>query len=142
MSAAFEPIMAALFAHLQGAAAFATTGRRVIHWNLVAAQPAMFLRRTGVLDEAQDLYTVTTLECEAWIYCNAGKDPNAVPDEHLTVLETALRESFAPDGDYGDPRFTLGGLVYWCRIEGKSDISPGDQSGQAIARIPIRITIP
>lgn len=123
---------------------FLTTGRRVEHWNDVTAQPAMFLRRTGVSDEADQAseFVITTLDCEVWIYANAGKDPKATPDVMLANLEQLVRQSFAPDGEYGVPRFTLGGLVYWCRIEGKSDISPGDQGPQAIARIPVRITLP
>jgi hypothetical protein len=123
---------------------FLTTGRRVKHWTQVPDQPAFFLRRTGVTDEAahENFFTITTLEGEAWIYCNAGQDPNVAPDSVLTGLERLIRASLEPDGDYGDPRFTLGGLVHWCRIEGKSDISPGDQGPQAIARIPIRITLP
>lgn len=145
MNTNFEPIMAALFAHIvANVPGFVTTGRRAIHWNQVAAQPAFFLRRTGVTDEVHhdNFYPITTLECEGWIYCNAGQDPDVAPDSVLTTLEQMLRDSFTPDGDYGDPRFTLGGLVHWCRIEGRSDISSGDQGPQAIARIPIRVTIP
>ena len=123
---------------------FQTTGRRVIHWGQVPEQPAFFLRRIGVTDHTdhENFFTMTTLECEAWIYSKAGQNPDVAPDTALTVLERVLRDSLAPDGEYGDPRFTLGGTVHWCRFEGKSDISPGDQGGQAIARIPIRITLP
>jgi hypothetical protein len=121
---------------------FLTTGRRVKHWSQVSDQPALFLRRIGVTDEQDQQFETTTLECEAWIYCNAGEDPDLAPDEALTCLERLVRESFAPDADYGEPRFTIGGLAYWCRIEGRSDISPGDQGGQAIARLPIRVTLP
>lgn len=123
---------------------FLTIGRRVKHWSQVAAQPALFLRRIGVSDEIDHdtFFSRTTLECEGWIYCDAGKDPDAAPDDALTALEQLVRQSFTPDGDYGDPRFTLAGLVYWCRIEGRGDISPGDQGSQALARLPIRITLP
>lgn len=123
---------------------FLTTGRRVKHWSQVQDQPALFFRRTGVTDEIEhsNFFGMTTLECEAWIYCNAGQDPDVDPDDALTSLEKLVRDSFVPDGDYGDPRCTLGGLAYWARVEGKSDISPGDQGPQAIARIPIRITLP
>jgi hypothetical protein len=121
---------------------FQTTGRRVQHWTQVAAQPALFLRHIGTQDDADGLYVLSTLECELWIYTNAGKDPNAEPDIALTHLDQMVRGAFAPDTDYGDPRFTLGGLAYWCRIEGRSDYSPGDQGGQALARIPVRITLP
>lgn len=123
---------------------FLTTGRRTQHWSQVSAQPALFLRKTGTTDEYDhdSFFSRTTLECEAWIYSNAGKNPDAAPETALNNLDQLVRQSFAPDGDYGDPRFTLGGLAYWCRIEGRSDYSPGDQGGQALARIPIRITLP
>lgn len=123
---------------------FLSADTRVLHWQQVDAQPALFLRRTGVLDQvdAENFFSITTLECEAWIYCNAGKNPDANPDDTLTALEKLVRESFIPDGDYGDPRFTLGGLAHWCRIQGKSDVSSGDQGPQAIVRIPILVTLP
>lgn len=123
---------------------FLTTGRRVKHWTDVPAQPAFFLRRVGMIDDADHNsgFVRTTLDCEAWIYCNAGENPNAIPDQALACLEELIRRSMAPDGDYGDMLFTLGGLVYWCRIEGHSDISSGDQDGQAIARLSVRVTLP
>jgi hypothetical protein len=121
---------------------FLTTGRRTPHWSQVSAQPALFLRRIGVTDEAQEPFMRTTLECEAWIYCNAGENPDIAPDEALTVLERLVRNSLKAPGWDDDLHFTLGGLAYWCRIEGRSDISPGDQGGQAIARLPIRVTLP
>lgn len=123
---------------------FLTTGRRVPHWSQVKAQPALFLRRIGAVDEYDhdSFFSRTTLECEAWIYCNTGNDPLAAPDAGLTILEQLVRDSFAPDADYGDPRYTVGGLAYWCRIDGRTDSSPGDQGDQALARIPIKITLP
>jgi hypothetical protein len=126
------------------ATGFLTTGRRVPHWTQVSDQPALFLRHTGVTDEFDhdQFFSVTTLDCEIWIYSNAGKNPSAAPDVMLACLDQMVRASFAPDGDCGDPRYTIGGLAYWCRIEGKSDYSPGDQGGQAIARLPVRITLP
>ena len=143
----FEPVMAALFSCLQAGGGssgteFLTTGRRLIPWSQVPEQPAMFLRRVGVTDEGHDPFTTTTLECEVWIYCNDGQDQDAIPDSGLTALEQMIRDSIAPGISDGDGRFTLGGLAYWCRIEGKSIVSPGDLDGQAIARIPIRITLP
>lgn len=135
----FEPVMDALFANLIASASFQTTGRRLRHWTLVAAQPALFLRRVGTTDEYSDEMPITTLECQVWIYSKAGEDPDAIPDAALSNLDQSVRASFAPDDD---ERFTLGGLVYWCRIEGRSDYSPGDQQGQGISRIPVRITLP
>ena len=140
MSADLEAIMGALLDHIVARVpSFVTTGRRVKHWSQVADQPALFIRRTGMLDHYNGNRPITTMECEVWIYCNAGENPDTAPDEVLTGLEKEVRDSLLPNID---DRFTLGELVYWCRIEGKSDISPGDQGSQAIARIPIRITIP
>ena len=121
---------------------FATSSRNASHWTQVSSQPALFLRRIGVIDEEQETFTITTLECEAWIYSNAGANPDVVPDMVLACLEQLIRQSFVPDGDYGDNRFTLGGMVYWCRVSGKTRVATGDPSGQAVAKIPILITLP
>jgi len=136
-----ETVMEALLTHIRAKVPdFVTTGRRVVHWNQVAEQPAFFLRRVGMSDHHNGNMPITTIEAEGWIYSDAGQDPGAVPDQGLAALEQKLREvAFAPDDQM---RFTLHGLVYWCRIEGRSDISPGDIGPQAIARIPIRITLP
>jgi hypothetical protein len=120
---------------------FLTTGRRTQHWSQVSAQPVLFLRHVGTTDTYNGHLPITTLDCEVWIYSNAGKNPDIAPDIQLNVLVQAVRACFVPD-DSDDTRFTLGGLAYWCRIEGRSDYAPGDQGGQAIARIPVRITLP
>lgn len=135
-----EAVMLALLAHIQAKVpSFETTGRRVLHWSQVANQPALFLRRIGMSDTYTGSMLKTTMECELWIYSKAGEDPDVAPDAGLTVLEAEVRDSFAPNDQN---RFTIGGLVYWCRIEGRTDVSPGDQGPQAIARIPVRITLP
>lgn len=122
---------------------FLTASRRVTHWQQTANQPAFFLRRVGMSDDADGHFIIRTIECEMWIYTNAGQDGSLAPDEALTGLETMLRNSLVPDWQDDDGvRFTLGGRVYWCRIEGNADISPGDHDSQAIARIPLRITLP
>jgi len=140
MIADIEAVMSGLLSYVTAKVpSFETTGRRVIHWTQVTAQPALFLRRTGMHDHYTGNMQTVTIEGEFWIYCNAGTDAAATPDETLTVLEREVRAALAPDDQN---RFTIGGLAYWCRIEGKSDISPGDQGPQAIARIPVRITLP
>jgi hypothetical protein len=140
MTTDYEAVMAALLSRISSAVpSFITVGRRVKHWTQVPDQPALFLRRVGMLDNHNGSMPTMTMECELWIYCNAGENPDVIPDAILTGLEREVRAALAPDDQN---RFTIGGLVYWCRIEGKSDISPGDQGPQAIARIPIRITLP
>lgn len=139
----YETVMDALYQQLIGGGDFITTGRRVKHWNQVSEQPALYLRRTGVLYASDDLMTVRTLICEAWIYCNAGQDPDAAADATLTDLEAKVLARLAPDVEDDDgARFTLGRLVYWCRPEGRSDVAPGDQGNQSILRLPILVTLP
>jgi hypothetical protein len=120
---------------------FLTTGRRVEHWSKVTEQPALFLRRIGSDDVYSGQMPITDLDCEVWIYSKAGEDPDAIPDEALSNLDWMIRAAFAPDvrGDF--VRNTIGGRVYWARVQGRSDYSPGDQGGQGISRIPVRITL-
>lgn len=142
MSSDYEIVMDALFQQLIGGGDFVTTGRRVQHWNQVSEQPAFFLRRTGVNYQYDGLLQIRTMICEAWIYVRVP-DHDVAADELLTELEAKILARLAPDIDDDDEaRFTLGGLVYWCRVEGTSDMGPGDQAGQALARIPILVTLP
>lgn len=137
-------------------AGFVQTGPRSKRWNMVAEQPAMFLRRVGVHDdELGDGLIRTAIDFEAWVYSNAGQDPDVDPDVTLSALEQLVRNALNPalypfDEDEG--RFTLATAlrnlnlnpqaVYWCRVTGHSPIFTGDQGSQAIARIPIRVTLP
>lgn len=144
MQTDFEPVMEALFAALQAqlGASFPTMSRRTKLWTDQAEQPALYLRRIGTTDEYKGhQLSQTTLECELWIYSKAGADPNAIPDATLATLDTAVRAALAPD-EPDEQRYTIGGLVYWCRIEGRSHYSPGDLGGQGISMLPVRITLP
>lgn len=135
-----EDVLAALFAWLVAqTTGFQTTGRRVQHWTQVSAQPALYLRHVASTDTYTGQLATTLLECEVWIYSNKGQNPDFAPDIDLTTLVAQVRAAFAPDED---GRFTLNHTVHWCRIEGRSDYSPGDQGPQAIARIPVRVSLP
>lgn len=121
---------------------FLTTGRRLIPWNQVTSQPAMFLRDGDEELQYNDtLLQLQEIEAEIWIYANAGQDPNAVPSTALNNLIDAIQCAVKPDMP-GTYRFTLGGLVQWCRLQGRLLKDPGDTSGQAIALIPVVITVP
>ena len=52
----------------------------------------------------------------------------------------ALEEALAPPP--GFDRQTLGGLVHYCRIEGRVVKDPGDLDGQGLALVPIKILAP
>lgn len=120
---------------------FLTVGRRAALWTEVTAQPAMFLRHTFDRDEyINTVMQRTIIECEVWIYSNAGQNPNYPTDTQLNNLATAIRKALAPDVR-GFPN-TLGGLVQWCRVEGESAYDSGDLDNYAKALIPIRIVCP
>jgi hypothetical protein len=121
---------------------FLTTGRRLIPWNQVTSQPALFLRDGDEeLQYNEIVMQQQDIEAEIWIYSNAGQDPNAVPVTALNNLIDAIQCALRPDAP-GTNRFTLGGLVHWCRLEGRLIKDPGDTSGQAIALVPVVITVP
>jgi hypothetical protein len=121
---------------------FLTTGRRVIPWGQVSSQPALFLGDSN--EDTQypsSILQALDIEAKILIYSNAGQNPNAVPSTALNNLLDAIYSVFTPDAP-GTGRFTLGGLVHWCRIEGETLKDPGDTDGQAIALLPVRITVP
>jgi hypothetical protein len=124
---------------------FLTTGRRLKFARDVTSQPALFLRGADEdLDYVETILQAQTIDGEIVIYSKAGEDPNAVPEIALNNLMDAVQSAFAPDirGSGGTGRFTLGGLVHWCRLEGRVIKDSGDISGQAAAIMPVRITVP
>lgn len=121
---------------------FLTTGRRVMRWSDVPAQPALFLRSGDEdLQYNEIVLQQQDIEAEIWIYSKAGENPNAIPETALNNLLDAVQAAFKPDAP-GTNRFTLGGLVHWCRLEGRVIKDSGDTSGQAIAAVPVLITVP
>jgi hypothetical protein len=120
---------------------FVTTGRRLIKWDQVSAQPALFLRSGDEELHYDTILQRQDLGAEIWIYSNAGQNPDVVPEIALNNLLDAVQAAFQPDSP-STGRFTLGGLVHWCRLEGRITKSPGDASGQAIALADVLITVP
>jgi hypothetical protein len=121
---------------------FLTFGRRFRHWTDVTAQPALFLRDG---DEELEYHNIIlqrqTIQAEIWIYSRAGDNPDLAPATALNNLLDAVQSAFAPDSP-SIGRFTLGGLVEWCRLSGSIMKSPGDLDGQAIALADVEIIVP
>jgi hypothetical protein len=121
---------------------FLTASRRFQWWTQVTAQPALFLRDGDEeLTWPNTTLSLQTLKAEVWIYNNAGQNPDLAPITPLNNLLDAIDTVFAPDLP-GTNRFTLGGLVYWCRRHGKTEKLPGDADGQAIAVADVEIIVP
>lgn len=119
-----------------------TTSRRLQHWGQVAEQPALFLRDTDEELEYQNIILqAQTIKAEVWIYAKAGEDLNVTAGTVLNNLLDSIQAALAPD-DPINGRFTLGGLVYWCRLQGKVEKEPGDLDGQAMAVAEVVITVP
>lgn len=153
MSNQREAIMGALSALLatarfdqpiNGLGSWASMSRRVRLWNDVAPadQPALFLGEHGEnIAYSLDAFPgKTTLNVDCLIYTCAGRDPGQTPAKALNLAIEALIGALAPDPKVG--RQTLGGLVQYCRVEGRIVKDPGDLDGQGFALVPIKILIP
>lgn len=137
-----ETVMHRLFVLLRNSGPYKTSGRRMKFWTDVAAQPALFLRHVSDETKHQGIGMpgFVTMECEAWLYANGGKDEDAVPETELNDLLDAVEAAIAPPP--GTDTQTLGGIVLHAFIEGTTKMHPGDIGGQAIAVVPIKVIVP
>lgn len=107
----------------------------------VNAQPCCFVRKIGAEFEFPNgINQRTTIDAEIWLACPSAKSADVASDTQLNKLVASILNAFAPDSPYG--RFTLGGLAFWCRIEGHSDQYPGDIGSQSLCCLPVKITLP
>lgn len=125
---------------------FLTTGRRLLRWDLVAAQPAMFLRDgpNEYPSHSAMVYPKPQLEPEIWIYSKAGENPDLAPSIALNNIIDAIENSLEPKTgpDVALQQLSLGGLIQHCWIEGRIEIDPGDLDSQAKAIVPLKILVP
>jgi hypothetical protein len=123
-------------------AGFLTFGRRLKYWDQVKAQPALFLLGGDEeFEYQQTVLQVQQMTADVVIYSKVGTDAEATPESELNNLLDAVQAAFAPD-DPMQQRFTLGGLVYWCRLAGKVLKWTGDGGPQAVAIAPVEIYVP
>jgi len=122
---------------------FLATGRRLKMWTQVPQQPALFLRSDDEQSEWSEgiVLEQLTIRAEAYLYSNAGSNPDAVPETMLNNLLDALDTALEPDNPLTH-QFTLGGLVAWCRKVGRTEKDTGDLDGQAIAQVHLEILVP
>lgn len=133
---------------IQLAQGFLTTGRRLLHWSQIAAQPALFI------DDGDEEWPARSggipakpiLEAEIWIYSNGGKNPDATSATQMNALlsavETALAPSIVFNGIDRQNVQTLGGAVEHCWIEGRMIKASGHLDGQSIAIVPVHMLVP
>lgn len=139
-----EPIYAALFALVSGAAPFATASRRLRPWSVVepAEQPALFqVQKRETAKAAEGSPTSWCAEVDLYIYCQAPDDETA-PATVLNPLVDAIEAALAPAGrDLPGGTQTLGGLARHCWISGAIETDEGALGGQAVAIVPIEILV-
>lgn len=145
MRAEFETVLAALLDHVNDKTEtkFKTVSRRLLPWGLVEDQPALFMRQTGLSDkDSGDGLPYYEIDVEFWVYVKSTPDSDdaLAPGIDLNKVVADFRRCFYPDASQSG-RFTLNGLVYDCRIEGKTEYAPGDIIDQSIAVIPVQITV-
>lgn len=137
-----EPVLAALLSYFQTnlGSTFPIMGRRLAFWTNVNQLPALYIRHKKTLDRWQGPgLQKSELEVELWIYCQHGESD--VPSSVLNALLLSLRNAMAPDNPMTQT-FTIGGACYWCRIDGETELFPGDTTDRDIAIIPVRIILP
>jgi hypothetical protein len=136
-----EPIYAALFALVSGAAEFVTVSRRLRHWTDVGAaeQPALFqIQKSESAEERAPLPVKWRAAVDLYLYAQAPDELTA-PSTIVNPLLDAIEAALAPDP------FThmqsLGGLVSHCWIAGKIMTDEGVLGGQAVAIVPVEILV-
>jgi hypothetical protein len=121
---------------------FLTFSRRFQFPRQTTEQPALFLREPREkLEYPNTSLQVQTLHVEMWLWTNAGQNPDIAPSVAVNSLLDAVQAQFAPD-DATQNRYTLGGLVFWCRMSGDIDKDPGDASNQGVAIADVEIIVP
>lgn len=136
-----EPVYAALFARVAGAAAFVTSGRRLRHWSGMAPaeQPALFMRQKEEVAKVPTLGapTVWTLIVEFYLYAHSSNRyvaPATVLNPLIDAVEAALAPPAAQLQDLGLPA-----MVQHAYIAGKIVTDEGVLRDQAVAIIPVEI---
>lgn len=137
-----EPIYAALFARVAGAAHFVTAARRMRHWSSLtpAEQPALFMRQKseGAVVTTLGAPTVWTLVVDFYLYAHAS-DPYVAPATVLNPLIDAVEAALAPLAATGVQNLGVPAMVQHAYIAGKIETDEGVLRDQAVAIIPVEI---
>lgn len=107
-----------------------------------STQPTAFLVTHREVDEFRNLNLLRRrLELGLWCLVDTGAE-DAQGAFWLESMLDGVRNAVNSPDDWGSGANTLGGLVYWCRIEGRVLKDPGDIDSQALMIIPIMVEMP
>src|SRR5215831_5650765 len=144
MSAVLGQLQAMVFpAPINGQTTWVSTSERLKLWGDVdpSLQPAAFLVTHRETDEYRGLgLKRRRLDLQVWCYSRTD-DPSTMGQTDLDNMMQSFESVFLPDKP-GINQNTLGGLVYWCRLEGRVFKDPGDIDNQAMMIVPLVVEIP
>lgn len=127
---------------INGATTWKTVTNRLRLWGDVdpSLQPAAFLVTHRETDEYRGLGLLRRkLDLGIWCYTRSDSAPGG-PD--LDTMMEAFETAFNVPDNYSTNMNTLGGLVYWCRIEGRVFKDPGDLDNQTMMIVPLIVEMP
>lgn len=106
-------------------------------------QPAIYLHRLVQTAKQEHRFGVTKWHWTAmiWIYFRSDgyRTSNTYPDQITDPIIDSVEQLFQTDPI--NDRFTLGGLVHHCWIDGTIYSDPGLEDGQAVILVPISILL-
>ena len=130
-------------APINGATTWNTISDRLRLWGDVPTdqQPAAFLVTHRETDDYRGLGLLRRrLDLGIWCYCRSDSDPGG---PMLDTMMEAFEGAFI--GHIDDPSRnlnTLGGLVYFCHLEGRVFKDPGDIDSQTLLIVPLVVEMP
>ncbi len=119
-----------------------TVSNRLRLWADVSPdqQPAAFLVTHNEQDEYRGL-GLYRRRLQLGVWCYSRSDSVAGQTDLDTMME-AFEAAFNVPDNTSTGSTTLSGLVYWCRIEGKTFKDPGDLDNQTLLIVPIVVEMP
>jgi hypothetical protein len=137
-----EAAAVALFAVLSALPAVRSSSRILQHWNDVAAenQPALFQTQVGhEQTRTAGFPSLVTMSFEIFLYVSTTEGSGDAPATQLNQLLDAIDTALAPS--IGQAKNTLGGTCESVVISGRINTDEGTLGTQAVAVVPITITL-
>lgn len=143
MAAVLNTVQSMRFASpINNANTWKTVSNRLKLWGDVSAdqQPAAYVVTHREIDEYRNLGLLRRrLELGIWCYCRSDSSPGG---PMLDTMMESFESSFCVADDPSRNANTLGGLVYWIRIEGRVFKDPGDLDFQTLLIVPLIVEMP
>lgn len=146
MTAVFNIMSAMTFSSpINGASAWVTKSKRLKLWEDVdlTARPYSALVTHTETDDYTGLgLSRRRLDLRFW--CYATSSDTEIGQDILDIMMESFDNSFGQNAvdDFSRNENTLGGLVYWCRIQGKVLKVPGDIDNDTLLIVPLVIEMP